>query len=188
MEEVGQAVGGDADDHHAIANPRRVDLAAQERAESELVEATCRVAEVDHELVARVVLVDDTGVRDPQSVKRIILASGKVANEAIAHRDSHEVGTVAVVRVEQLYPWPTRALANAVARYPNSTEVVWLQEEPENMGAWNSIKAHLFDGHGMTHKVRRVSRTESGSPATGSNAIHQQEQEELLNRAFGAIG
>ncbi len=133
-------------------------------------------------------VLDDTGVRDPQSVKRIILASGKVANEAIAHRDSNEVGTVAVVRVEQLYPWPTRALANAVARYPNSTEVVWLQEEPENMGAWNSIKAHLFDGHGMTHKVRRVSRAESGSPATGSNAIHQQEQEELLNRAFGAIG
>ena len=73
-------------------------------------------------------------------------------------------------------------------RYPNSTEVVWLQEEPENMGAWNSIKAYLFDGHGMTHKVRRVSRAESGSPATGSNAIHQQEQEELLNRAFGALG
>ncbi|MEZ5410901.1 MAG: multifunctional oxoglutarate decarboxylase/oxoglutarate dehydrogenase thiamine pyrophosphate-binding subunit/dihydrolipoyllysine-residue succinyltransferase subunit [Acidimicrobiales bacterium] len=133
-------------------------------------------------------VLDDTGVADPQSVKRIILASGKVANEALAHRDANNVGAVAVVRVEQLYPWPTRALANAVARYPNSTEVVWLQEEPENMGAWNSMKAHLFDGHGMTHKVRRVSRAESGSPATGSNAIHQQEQEELLSRAFGALG
>jgi len=66
-------------------------------------------------------------------------------------------------------------------------EIVWLQEEPENMGAWNSVKGRLYEAHDFTHQIRRVSRTESGSPATGSNAIHHQEQEELLNRAFGVL-
>ena len=132
-------------------------------------------------------VLDDDGVADPSSVKRIILASGKVATEAQEFRDTNGVASAALVKIEQLYPWPFDAVADAVRRYHNARELVWLQEEPENMGAWNAVKGHLYDSHGETHQIRRVSRTESGSPATGSAAIHRQEQEELLNRAFGAL-
>jgi 2-oxoglutarate decarboxylase len=110
-------------------------------------------------------VLPDRGVGDPASVRRVVLASGKVAVEAESKRD--ETGAdVAVLRVEQLYPWPTEALRAELARYPNCTEVVWLQEEPENMGAWNSVKG------------------DEGSPATGSHTIHDQEQDMILLAAF----
>jgi 2-oxoglutarate dehydrogenase E1 component len=133
-------------------------------------------------------VLDDKAIVDHQAVKRVILASGKVSTEAIARRNELEAMAAAVVRIEQLYPWPFDALAEAIDNYPNAAEIVWLQEEPENMGAWNAVKGHLYETHGRTHEIRRVSRAESGSPATGSNAIHHQEQEELLNRAFGVLG
>jgi 2-oxoglutarate dehydrogenase E1 component len=132
------------------------------------------------------ILGDDTTL-EPDLASRVILASGKVASEAIAHRDEMGTSQVAIVRVEQLYPWPEDAVRNAVGRYREAKEIVWLQEEPENMGSWNSVKGRLYDAFGDTHQIRRVSRAESGSPATGSNAIHRQEQEELLNRAFGGL-
>ena len=128
-------------------------------------------------------VLDDPGITDPASVQRVVFASGKVAAEALAHRDEAG-GPVAVVRIEQLYPWPFEDVAAALERYGNAKDIVWLQEEPENMGAWNSVKGRLYEAHGDTHTIRRVSRTESGSPATGSAAIHKQEQAELLSRAF----
>ncbi len=128
-------------------------------------------------------VLDDPDVRDPSSVRRIVFASGKVAAEAIERRNELDV-PVAVVRVEQLYPWPFADVAKVLQRYGKADEIVWLQEEPENMGPWNSVKGRLYERHGKTHQIRRVSRTESGSPATGSAAIHKQEQAELLDRAF----
>ncbi|MCP3993115.1 MAG: multifunctional oxoglutarate decarboxylase/oxoglutarate dehydrogenase thiamine pyrophosphate-binding subunit/dihydrolipoyllysine-residue succinyltransferase subunit [Actinomycetia bacterium] len=132
-------------------------------------------------------VLEDRAIVDNHGVKRVVLASGKVSTEALTRRN--EIGAMAasVIRVEQLYPWPFDAVAKAVNNYPNAAEIVWLQEEPENMGAWNAVKGHLHQAHGRTHEIRRVSRAESGSPATGSNAIHHQEQEELLNRAFGVL-
>ncbi len=128
-------------------------------------------------------VLDDPGVSDPASVRRVVLASGKVAVEALAERD--RIGApAAIVRVEQLYPWPYEQVAATLDRYPNARQLVWLQEEPENMGPWNGIKGRLYETHEDSHTIRRVSRTEAGSPATGSGAIHRQEQEELLARAF----
>jgi multifunctional 2-oxoglutarate metabolism enzyme len=128
-------------------------------------------------------VIDDPRVADRDAVRRIVLCTGKVAHEALAHRD--ESGTpVAVVRVEQLYPWPADQLAEVVASYPEAGELVWLQEEPENMGPWNFAKGRLYERFEATHRIRRVSRFESGSPATGSGAIHAQEQEQLLAEAF----
>ena len=132
-------------------------------------------------------VLDDDGITAPADVTRVILASGKVATEAVAYRDGRELTSAAVVRVEQLYPWPFNAVAHTLERYYNAKEIVWLQEEPENMGAWNAVKGRLYEAHGETHKIRRVSRPESGSPATGSNAIHRQEQDELLQRVFGGL-
>ena len=92
----------------------------------------------------------------------------------------------AVVRVEQLYPWPFAcrpACAQPLSGGPRDRLAAGGAREH---GAWNAVKGRLYEAHGGTHLIRRVSRSESGSPATGSNAIHRQEQEELLNRAFGA--
>jgi multifunctional 2-oxoglutarate metabolism enzyme len=127
--------------------------------------------------------IDDPGVADPSSVRRIVLATGKVAHEAIAARD--EAGApVAVVRVEQLYPWPYDQLDAIVARYPNAADIVWLQEEPENMGAWSFAKGRLYERFDDSHEIQRVSRYESGSPAAGSHAVHAQEQAALLAAAL----
>ncbi len=131
-------------------------------------------------------VLDDPDAPKAKSVRRVIFASGKVAAEALAYRD--EIGAAAaVVRVEQLYPWPFADVARTLETYSRATEIVWLQEEPENMGAWNNVKGRLYEAHGETHTIRRVSRTESGSPATGSLAVHKQEQQELLERAFAGV-
>ena len=128
-------------------------------------------------------VLGDPGEPDPASVKRVILASGKVAFDAMAQRD-RSGAPVAVVRVEQLYPWPFDAIAAQLARYRSATEIVWLQEEPENMGPWNAIKGRIYESHNQTHSIRRVSRFESGSPACGSAKVHAQEHAELLRNAL----
>ncbi len=131
-------------------------------------------------------VIDDDGVTDPGAIRRVVFANGKVAYDAMAVRDDR-FAPVAIVRVEQLYPWPAAQIATALARYPNAREIVWLQEEPENMGSWNFVKGRLYERHGDTHEITRISRAESGSPATGSAAIHKQEQQDLLTRAM-AVG
>ncbi len=153
-------------------------------------------------------VIDDAGVTDPAAVLRVVLCSGKVAHEAIQRRDERVAGggptggasvpvapsgeasrlvagAVAVVRVEQLYPWPEERIGEVLARYPGATEVVWLQEEPENMGAWSFVHARLHRLLRDRYALRHVSRAESASPATGSGALHQVEQADLLDRAIG---
>jgi len=128
-------------------------------------------------------LLDDPAMGDRAAVQRLVFCTGKVSHEALVQRDERQA-PAAVLRVEQLYPFPAAAVAAAVETYPNATEIVWLQEEPENMGAWNYVKGRFYEAHGTTHQIRRVSRRESGSPATGSSKIHVQEQAQLLDRAF----
>ncbi|MBX7070747.1 MAG: multifunctional oxoglutarate decarboxylase/oxoglutarate dehydrogenase thiamine pyrophosphate-binding subunit/dihydrolipoyllysine-residue succinyltransferase subunit, partial [Microthrixaceae bacterium] len=131
-------------------------------------------------------LLPDSSSIDPNGVERLVLTSGKIGHEAIHHRDS--IGsTAAVARVEQLFPWPYEAVADELSRYPNCKEIVWLQEEPENMGPWNGIKGRLFEAHGDRCEIRRISRSDSGSPATGKAAIHAQEQREILDKAFAPL-
>ena len=127
-------------------------------------------------------VLDDPFVEDPSSVRRVVLATGKIAFEAMARRDK-EGAPVAVVRVEQLYPWPEEQVAAAVARYENAGSVVWLQEEPENMGAWAFVRGRLERVLGGDYELVHVTRLESGSPATGSATMHQLEQDDLLRRA-----
>ena len=128
-------------------------------------------------------VLDDRNPPAAESVERVILCSGKVAFDVMAARDAAGANA-AVVRVEQLYPWPKDYVSAALGRYPNATELIWLQEEPENMGAWNFAKGRLYENHGDTHRIQRVSRPESGSPATGSAKIHAQESKLLLERAL----
>ena len=131
-------------------------------------------------------LLPDRSAIDPHAVTRVVFASGKIGHEIIAHRDE-QGAPVAVARVEQLFPWPYEAVAAELARFPNAREIVWLQEEPENMGPWNGIKGRLYEAHGDRFEIRRVSRSDAGSPATGKALIHSQEQNELLVRALAAL-
>jgi len=119
-------------------------------------------------------------------VTRVVLCSGKVAYDATGRRDA--IGAkCAIARVEQLHPWPESEVLSVLRRYPNATEVVWLQEEPENMGPWGYVHRRLHrllrDALTLTH----VSRPESGSPATGSTTVHQLELKDLLDRSVGPI-
>ncbi len=135
-------------------------------------------------------VLDDDSV-DPAAVRRIVLCSGKIAYDAIKRRNAlagsspaPAAGQTAIVRVEQIYPWPGEDIEKILARYPGGDELVWLQEEPENMGAWSFV-------HGRLHRIlrnrlplRHVSRPESASPATGSAALHQLEQSRLVELAI----
>jgi 2-oxoglutarate dehydrogenase E1 component len=126
----------------------------------------------------------DDSVANPAAVTRVVLASGKVAHEALARRDELNATHVAVVRVEQLYPWPAEEIERVLSNYAQLAEVVWLQEEPENMGAWPFVHLQMHDR--LRHlKVSHVARAESASPATGSGLVHGAEQADLLVRAVG---
>ncbi|OYV23907.1 MAG: alpha-ketoglutarate decarboxylase, partial [Acidimicrobiales bacterium 20-64-4] len=125
----------------------------------------------------------DDHPEDRAAVTRVVLASGKVAHEALGYRDEWGLSHVAVVRVEQLYPWPAENIEALLATYPNAQEVVWLQEEPENMGAWPFV--HLQMHRQLRDKqVRHVARHESASPATGSGLVHAAEHADLFDRAL----
>jgi 2-oxoglutarate dehydrogenase complex dehydrogenase (E1) component-like enzyme len=89
-----------------------------------------------------------------------------------------------VVRIEQLYPLPTEQMLAILAKYPNAKQLRWVQEEPENMGAWNFIEHNTWRVKEQGYDLRHIARVESGSPATGSKTIHDQELAELMDKVF----
>jgi 2-oxoglutarate decarboxylase len=117
-------------------------------------------------------------------VRRVVLATGKVGLDIMGARAKKEISDVAIVRVEQLHPWPQDQIIEAVGSYDRAEEVVWVQEEPQNMGALNFVRDRLDSMFEADYKVSRVSRVASGSPATGSHAMHDLEHEDLLQRAL----
>ena len=116
-------------------------------------------------------------------VKRILLTSGKVFYDLHKAREERKRTDIAIVRLEQYYPLST-ALNEVLSAYPAGTELFWVQEEPKNMGAWYFIKAHLPDHLKGRFPLQCVSRAESASPATGSKASHELEQQMLVDAAF----
>jgi len=136
-------------------------------------------------------VIGDETITNPDLVRTVVLASGKVAHEAAAHRAkavaSGALGAddVAIARVEQLYPWPDDEISSLLERYPAATDVCWLQEEPENMGPWPFVHHQLHRVLRDSHTLRHVARSESASPATGSTTVFDAEQADLLARVFG---
>jgi multifunctional 2-oxoglutarate metabolism enzyme len=120
---------------------------------------------------------------DPATVERIVLCTGKLGHELMNARDASQQ-PVAVVRVEQLYPWPETELLVVLDRYPNVHEVCWVQEEPANMGAWNYVHGKLHRLLRGRAELRHVARKASASPASGSAKIHDREQRELVVAAL----
>jgi 2-oxoglutarate dehydrogenase E1 component len=124
-------------------------------------------------------IIPDESV-SPRKVKRVLLSSGKVYYDLLAAREVKQRDDVALVRIEQLYPLEPEELSKAVAPYSESAKLVWVQEEPFNMGAWYYLRARY-----SLRRISCVSRPESASPATGSAAAHRYEQQLLIDQAFG---
>jgi len=134
----------------------------------------------------RRVIPDDVSGDDPAragQVKRVLLTSGKVFYDLHKAREALGRTDVAIVRLEQYYPL-SNAINEVLAVYPAGTDLVWVQEEPSNMGAWYFLKAHLPDHLQGRFPLRFVSRAASASPATGSKASHELEQKMLVDEAF----
>ena len=121
---------------------------------------------------------------DPAKVTRVLLCSGKVYYDLARARAERQRDDVAIVRLEQLYPL-NGAVTEALAPYKDGTKLVWVQEEPRNMGAWYFLNARLADTIGTRLPLEVVCRVESASPATGSKSSHAMEQKMLLEAAFG---
>jgi 2-oxoglutarate dehydrogenase E1 component len=126
-------------------------------------------------------VIDDAGVAADAAVKRVVLCSGKVYYDLQAAREESGKRDVAVVRLEQFYPFPATAVQEIFARYPGATEIVWCQEEPKNMGAWSFVESRLRKILPEKADLRYIGRDASASPATGSYAIHNLEQLRLVS-------
>lgn len=122
---------------------------------------------------------------DAKKVTRVVICAGKIYYELAAARREHKVDDVALMRVEQLYPFDDRRLAEELARFPNFKELVWCQEEPENQGAWFAKHHRLVTLVKKGQTLSIVSRPASASPAVGYAAKHQQEQKDVVENALG---
>ena len=135
----------------------------------------------------RMVIGDADAAERAQDIRRVLVCSGKVYVDLLSAEQRAARPEVAIVRLEQLYPVPMRDLRATLDAYPQAQEIVWVQEEPENMGAWDFIRPHLQEvSSGRT--VRRVARPRSASPAEGSAARHALNQQALVDQAFGGHG
>jgi 2-oxoglutarate decarboxylase len=129
-------------------------------------------------------LIDDAAITDREAVTKIVLCSGKVYYDLADARGKSENRSVAVVRLEQFYPFPLRSIREVLAKYPNAKQLVWAQEEPQNMGGWTFIQDRLKNLLPACERPQYVGRSASASPATGSYSIHQKEQAELVSEAL----
>jgi 2-oxoglutarate dehydrogenase E1 component len=134
-------------------------------------------------------VLDETDDLDRAAVERVILCSGKVFYDLRAARRERGIGNIAIVRLEQLYPFPEEELLQVLATFPNITDAIWCQEEPVNQGAWYSSQHHM---RRAIHHYRRdvylryVGREASAAPAAGYMALHVAQQEEFINQALAA--
>jgi 2-oxoglutarate dehydrogenase E1 component len=135
------------------------------------------------------VLPESQAIAPDAQVQRVVLCSGKIYYDLLEARESKGVKNVALVRLEQLYPFPQNSLAAQLGRYPNA-EVVWCQEEPKNMGAWTHVDRRIEATlGGLKVKARRpvyIGRAEAASPATGLYKRHVREQTALVDQALAA--
>ena len=126
-------------------------------------------------------------VRKVDKVKRVIACSGKVYYDLVKKRESKGAEDVAIIRVEQLYPFPHKAFAAEMKRYPNATEIVWCQDEPQNQGAWFFIQHNIHENMVEGQRLGYSGRAASASPAVGYSHLHQEQQKALVEGAFAKL-
>ncbi len=130
------------------------------------------------------VVIGETAKINAKKVKRIIVCSGKVYYDIVAEREKRAIEDVAVIRLEQLYPFPHEEFAAQIALYPSAKSVVWSQEEPANQGAWHRIQHYLLRNMRKEQTLSYAGRATSASPAVGSLTKHNEQQKELVNVAL----
>jgi 2-oxoglutarate dehydrogenase E1 component len=124
---------------------------------------------------------------NPTAVTRVVLCSGKVYFDLLKARREAKADTVAVVRVEQLYPFPSEEYEAILRKYANAREIVWCQEEPQNQGSWYQIRHRLQAKLGPQHELLYAGRAGAAAPATGISALHEQQQKNLVAAALQGV-
>jgi 2-oxoglutarate dehydrogenase E1 component len=133
-------------------------------------------------------LIDDRlAAENPGNVRRLILCSGKVYYDLVAEREERfgeRASEIAIVRLEELYPWPEDLLTDLLVQYSAAGDIVWCQEEPQNMGPWTFVWPRLQSLLGGARQLRYAGRAEAASPATGSPRIHKAQLAAFLEEAL----
>ncbi|HEU5226424.1 MAG TPA: 2-oxoglutarate dehydrogenase E1 component, partial [Ktedonobacteraceae bacterium] len=131
-------------------------------------------------------VIDDQKAREnAESVRRVVLCTGKIAIDLLANESRTASEDIAIVRVEMLYPFPSDEVKQIIAGYPRAREVVWVQEEPQNMGAWSYLSPHLAKIMQRNQKLDVIARPTRSSPAAGFYDMYQAEQEQIIAEASG---
>lgn len=126
-------------------------------------------------------------VKKAEKVKRVICCSGKVYYDLVKKREERGSDDVAIVRVEQLYPFPHKVFGAELRKYPNATDIVWCQDEPQNQGAWFFVQHYIHENMLDGQKLGYAGRAASASPAVGYAHLHQEQQKTLIEAAFGKL-
>lgn len=129
-------------------------------------------------------LLSDEAELNHSEVKRVIFCTGKVYYDLFKYRSDYQIQDTAIIRIEQMYPFPDADVQDVLQLYSNATDIVWCQEEPKNMGAWTFIAPRMVEQLQSGQKLRYEGRAASASPATGSAKLHQIEQDGLIERSF----
>ncbi len=133
----------------------------------------------------RTVIGEQSADIDAAKVKRVIACSGKVYYDLVKARGDKK--DVAIIRVEQLYPFPHKAFAHEIKKYPHATDIVWCQDEPQNQGAWFFVQHYIHENMAEGQKLGYAGRPASASPAVGYAHLHQEQQKALLEQAFAKL-
>jgi 2-oxoglutarate dehydrogenase E1 component len=131
-------------------------------------------------------VIPDVESLKPEQVRRIVACSGKIYFDIVAERKLRGIDDIAVIRIEQLYPFPHEEFAEEIQRYPNASEVVWCQEEPGNQGAWHRIQHYLTRHLRPDQSLGYALRPSSASPAVGYLAKHNEQQKAVVEAALKA--
>jgi len=124
---------------------------------------------------------------DASKVTRLVMCSGKVYYDLVKQRTEKKIGDVAIIRLEQLYPFPHKALTAELKKYPKLEEIIWCQDEPQNQGAWFFVQHNILENMSDGMKLAYAGRPASASPACGYAHLHQEQQKSLLNAAFAKL-
>jgi 2-oxoglutarate dehydrogenase E1 component len=131
-------------------------------------------------------IIEDGAERPAAAVRRLVFCSGKVYFDLLEQREKHELRDVALVRIEQLYPFPTEEYGAIIRRYSAAREIVWCQEEPQNQGAWYQIRHRLQEPLTSKHELLYAGRAPAAAPATGIHEMHEEQQQGLVRAALEA--
>ncbi|MDI9329994.1 MAG: 2-oxoglutarate dehydrogenase E1 component [Alphaproteobacteria bacterium] len=129
----------------------------------------------------------ETVIKKADKVKRVLVCSGKVYYDLAKKREEKGQDDVAILRIEQIYPFPHKAFAAELKKYPNATELVWCQDEPQNQGAWFFIQHNIHENMLEGQKLGYAGRAASASPAVGYSHLHQEQQKALVEAAYGKL-